>query len=119
MPGVIHLQRERHKRGLGILAFATLASACHAITESEVMNDVQRVVTTGMSLNAASEALHKIGFRCVPNYMSNFVKGDIECDRNGGSGILPIGCVQRVFIDLNEKKRVSRIHDPLVACAGL
>ena len=115
---MIHPRRERYKRGLSVLVFAIATSACHAITETEVITDVQRVVATGMPLQNASEALQNVGFRCMPNYMANFVKGDIECDRHGGSGILPIGCVQRMFIDLDKKRRVSRIHDPLVACAG-
>jgi hypothetical protein len=92
--------------------------ACNPISRDEVIREAEVSAKVGMNVGQALEALKGVGFACGNNGPMYGIEGDLVCTRQGGSHNLA-GCVQRVFIDLDRARRISRVHDPAVNCTGL
>lgn len=97
-------------------AHLLVLTSCAQITPEQVASEVRSTVPLGTNNQTALARLANIDFNCRAEGGNRY---NLECTRQGGSGNLLAGCIQRVHLELDTANRVSQLRDPEVACAGL
>lgn len=91
-------------------------TCCSEIKPEEVTHNALESAPLGTNIQLALKNLTGVGFTCRTEGGNEY---NLECTREGGSGNLLAGCVQRISLELSPAKRVAGYHDSRVACAGL
>ena len=107
------------RSAFAIVAVSAVLSGCSTNSKDVLANEVNSLVSVGMSRDAASRRLESNGFKCGSNYEANFTPGDVLCSR-ARSYYVVATCMQRAFLTLDDRKQMVRhIATPEPSCAGL
>lgn len=107
------------RSAFAIVTVSAVLSGCSSNSKDVLTSEVSRLVSVGMSRDAASRRLESNGFKCGSNYEANFTPGDVLCSRIRSYYVVAT-CVQRAFLTLDDRKQVVRyIATPKPSCVGL
>lgn len=102
-----------------IATIALFTMGCSSNSQQQLASEVNRLTKVGDPLRTATTTLESAGFKWGDNYLSNFVPGEVLCDRDRNYYVLAT-CIQRVIISADKPRaRVTKLNVQPPSCAGL